>query len=121
MALPGQYRIRHRQAATFTFVFTMEISPGVPRNLTGWYFKFQVRKSTLAVDAGDPEVSYTGENIGSTQGATGQVTITIDAEDMDFAPGSYVYEISRHFESDDPTIVLPVMSGVFVLEPAVVQ
>lgn len=90
----AQYDFTIEQGATFVRSFVWKADDGTPVNLTGYTARMQVRQGYSAQDA---LLEATTEN-GRLQivGASGQVTLTLTAEDtgaIDWRRGRYDLEL----------------------------
>lgn len=112
----GIYNFTCEQGATFTRVINATDAAGDPIDLTGYTARMQVRRD---LDASSIIIELTTENGRiSLDGASGEITLTIDAEDTSAIPRPGVYDLE--LESDGGTVIR-LLKGTFNLDSEVTR
>ncbi len=112
----GIYNFICEQGATFTRVLNATDDANDPIDLTGYTARMQVRRD---LDATGILIELTTENGRITLGgATGDITLTIDADDTSAIPRPGVYDLE--LESDSG-IVIRLLKGAFTLDSEVTK
>lgn len=112
----GIYNFTCEQGATFTRVITATDSAGDEIDLTGYTARMQVRRD---IDASSIIIELTTENGRiSLGGVTGEVTLTIDADDTSDISRPGVYDLE--LESDGGTVIR-LLKGAFNLDSEVTR
>lgn len=109
----GIYNIKADQGSTFVFSFTIT-TDGTAWNLTGYSARMQVRASVQSASTILNLVSPTDITLTSA----GVVTVTVDADVMATASGSFVYDIEVESGSG---IVTRLLQGKFIITPEVTR
>jgi hypothetical protein len=113
--IPGVHNMKARQGSTFTETLVVKID-GSALNLTGYTARMMVRTHPSSETI---VLTLTTENgrIAIT-GATGTITLTISASDMDaITARSYRYDL----EIVTGTTVIPLLEGAFIVSPQVTR
>jgi hypothetical protein len=112
----GIYNFICEQGATFTRVINATDGAGDPIDLTGYTARMQVRRD---MDATAALIELTTENGRiSLGGETGEITLTIDADDTSDIPRPGVYDLE--LESDSGTVIR-LLKGAFYLDSEVTR
>lgn len=113
--IPGVYDMKARQGSTFTETLAVKIN-NAPLNISGYTARMMVRTHPSSETI---VLTLTTENGRiSIVGATGTITLSISAVDMDaITARSYRYDL----EIVTGTTVIPLLEGAFVVNPQVTR
>jgi len=113
--IAGTYNMNARQGSTFTETLTVRVGAN-PLNITGYQARMMVRATPSSSTV---VLNLTTENGKiAIVGATGTITLTLSATEMDaVAPRTYRYDL----ELVTGDTVIPLLEGAFIVKPQVTR